>query len=595
MTERDTYFLINASLLRYGVIKPEYQKRKYLSPKIIGKSKRGTEAGVYKGNRKNTFGVLNMYRIMIVDDEPLILAGVTSLLNWEEHQCKIVRKVSNGRQALAQMEALRPDIVITDIKMPVMDGISFMKASVENGYAASFIFLTNFEEYSLVKEVLRLGAVDYLVKLELDEEALIAALERAKDRCNLTHRRIRAMEDGEMTADERIQNYFRRILICDEESHPAEGLAVMIRERYPVLLLMLIHFNYKSEEFSEKFTRADQKKILNYAENIIHEMVKGFFDRSCLLRKDQNGFILVLSMEGMEEYKEQVEAMSIKFRKVMKDYFEIPVSIAVSRPVREAEGIQDLLYQALSVMNDTYYDSSSPIVFYSENCKENFSHSSSFNINFLKKELTGIIRQNDRKGFSNIMNHIIQLFVQCKPSRSQAVNACSNLYYFITFLLEEREDQSFPYILDVAGQLNRLADLNAVTAWLEGFRDQVAEALETYKEGKKDKYIELVMEYIRVHYREKITLNQMSALLNISQGHLSCIFKKQTGKNFSDYVTEIKIEKAKELIETYQYMMYEISDMLGFDTQYYFSAVFKKTTGYTPKEYESMTIKKSCS
>ncbi|EXG87496.1 two component transcriptional regulator, AraC family [Clostridium sp. ASBs410] len=536
-----------------------------------------------------------MYRIMIIDDEPLILAGVSSLLNWEEHQCKIVRKASNGRQALAQMEALRPDIVITDIGMPVMDGISFMKASVERGYAASFILLSNLEEFSLVKEALRLGAVDYLVKLELDEKALIAALERAKDRCNLTRRRIGFMEGGEVTADERIQNYFRHILICDADAHPDERLSVMIRERYPVLLLMVIHFNYKHEGFSETFTRADQKRIINFAENIIHEMVKGFFDRCCLLKKEQKGFILVLSLEGMEDYKESVEAMSIKFRKVIRDYFDIPVSFAVSRPVREAEGVQDLLYQAMSAMKETYDNSSSAIVYYLDNCKENFYHSSSFNINFLKKELTGIIRQNDRDGFSNIMNQIIQLFARCKPSRSQAVNACSKLYYYITFLLEEREDQSFPYILDVAGQLNRLSDLNTVIAWLEGFRDQVAEALETYKESRKDKYIELVQEYIREHYREKITLNQMSALLNISQGHLSSIFKKQTGKNFSDYVSEVKIEKAKELIGTYQYMMYEISDMLGFDTQYYFSTVFKKITGHTPKEYESITIKKNCS
>ncbi|WP_186423166.1 response regulator transcription factor [Lacrimispora celerecrescens] len=536
-----------------------------------------------------------MYRIMIVDDEPLILAGVSSLLNWEEHQCKIVRKVTNGRQALAQMEALRPDIVITDIGMPVMDGISFMKASVERGYVASFILLSNLEEFTLVKEALRLGAVDYLVKLELDEKALLAALERAKDRCNLTHRRIGLMEGGEVTADERIQNYFRHILVCETDAHLDERLSLMIRERYPVLLLMVIQFNYKHEGFSEMFTMADQKRIITFAENIIHEMVKGFFDRCCLLKKEQKDFILVLSLEEMNDYKKSVEAMSIKFCKVIRDYFDIPVSITVSRPVREAEGVQDLLYQAMSTMNETYDNGSSTVVCYLENCKENFFHSSSFNVNFLKKELTGIIRQNDRDSFSNIMNQIIQLFAQCKPSRSQAVNACSKLYYYITFLLEEREDQRFPYILDVAGQLSRLSDLSAVIAWLERFRDQVAVALETYKESRKDKYIELVQEYIREHYREKITLNQMSALLNISQGHLSSVFKKQTGKNFSDYVSEVKIEKAKELIGTYQYMMYEISDMLGFDTQYYFSTVFKKITGHTPKEYESITIKKNSS
>lgn len=536
-----------------------------------------------------------MYRIMIVDDEPLILAGVTSLLNWEEHQCKIVRKASNGKQALGLMETLQPDIVISDIKMPVMDGISFMKASIENGYTASFILLTNLEEISLIKEALRLGAVDYLVKLELDEKALIAALERAKVRCNLTHRRIPAMEDGEGTTDQRIHNYFRHILISDRDTQPDEELAAVIREHYPVLLLMLIHFNYEFEGAAEKFTRADQKRTMKFAENIIHEMAKGFFDRSCLLKKEQNSFILVLSLEGLADYQQQAETMSVKLRQAMKFYFQGPVSIAVSRPVGEADEIQDLLYQAMSAMNDTYCDDSGQIIFYSENCRESFRHSRSFNINFLKKELKGIIRRNDHDSFSHIMNQIIELFVQCRPSRAQAVNACSNLYYFITFLLEERKEENFPYILDVAGQLNRLSDLNAVIAWLEGFRDQVAEALVICKESRQDKYMELILDYIREHYREKITLNQMSSMLNISQGYLSSTFKKNTGKNFTDYVTEVKIEKAKELIETYQYMMYEVSDMLGFDTQYYFSAVFKKITGYTPKEYENLTIKKSCS
>ena len=120
-----------------------------------------------------------MYRIMIVDDEPLILAGIASLLNWEEYQCRIVGKASNGQQALALLDTLRPDIVITDIKMPAMDGITFMKTAMKNGCAASFILLTNLEEFSLAKEALHLGAIDYLVKLELSEDSLIQALECA--------------------------------------------------------------------------------------------------------------------------------------------------------------------------------------------------------------------------------------------------------------------------------------------------------------------------------------------------------------------------------------------------------------------------------
>lgn len=331
---------------------------------------------------------------------------------------------------------------------------------------------------------------------------------------------------------------------------------------------------------------------MGFAEDIISGMVKGFFDNSCVLRREQSGFVLVLSTEGMDDFKREASVMSVKFRQVMKDYFEVPVSIAVSLRGGGVDEIQDLLYQAMSAMNLTFYDNTGGAVFYSELCEDNRSHSSNFNINFLKKDVTEAIRQNDCEEFSSIMNQMIQLFSECRPSRRQAVNACNNLYYFITSLIEDRGDQDFPYAVDIVGQLNRMDNLSAVLTWLEGFRDQMIKVLENHQEARKDKIVELALEYVRAHYQEKITLSQAAAVLNVSQGHLSSTFKKQTGKNFSDYVTEMKIEKARELIESYQYRMYEISDMLGFDTPYYFSSVFKKITGYTPKEYENLVVKK---
>ena len=111
-----------------------------------------------------------MYRVMLVDDEPLILAGIASMLDWEQYECRIVGKAANGQQALEQLEELRPDIVITDIKMPAMDGIEFMRKARDNKCRAQFILLTNLEDFALAREAVRLGALEYLVKLELDEE-----------------------------------------------------------------------------------------------------------------------------------------------------------------------------------------------------------------------------------------------------------------------------------------------------------------------------------------------------------------------------------------------------------------------------------------
>lgn len=534
-----------------------------------------------------------MYRVMIVDDEPLILAGIASMLEWEAHDLKIVGKATNGQQALERMAELQPDIVITDIKMPAIDGLSFMREAKEAGYQAVFILLTNLEEFSLAREAVRLGAVDYLVKLELSEEKLLETLKRAVEKCG-SRNAASAANAGQMAGvslTDGIRDYFRRILVFDMDAKEEPQVEQAIRERFVNPVLMLIHFNYGFEGFSQAFTREDQKKVMGFAEDIIHEMVRGFFDQSCLIRRDQNGFILVLSAQETEDYKSQIRRMGEKFLSVIKDYFEVSASIAVSQKGAGIEEFPELLYQLMSAMNYTYYEWSEPIVFYSEECEASKNHSSNFNINFLKKDLAQCIRQNDSRRFAQIMEQVIALLMEHKPSRPQAINGCSSLYYFVTSFFEEQEEHAFPYAVDIIGQLNRMGNLSDIIQWTCWFKDEVVAVLERKKSGRFDKNVELAQQYVQEHYREKITLGQVAEALNISQGHLSSTFKKQAGQNFSDYVNDVKVEKAKELIATHKYMMYEISDILGFDTQYYFSTVFKKMAGCTPKEYEMQTLR----
>ena len=109
------------------------------------------------------------------------------------------------------------------------------------------------------------------------------------------------------------------------------------------------------------------------------------------------------------------------------------------------------------------------------------------------------------------------------------------------------------------------------------------------KSTRSDKLVEQARAYVDEHYMEKLTLADIADSLNISAGHLSNTFKKLTGSTLSDYIAAVKIEHAKELIDTHQYLMYEISDMLGFDNPYYFSKVFKKVTGISPREHENRT------
>ena len=160
-----------------------------------------------------------MYRIIIIDDEPLILAGIASLILWENYECTIVGKATNGPSAYDMIMELHPDIVITDIRMPVLSGLELVEKCKENGCNFAFIVLTNLEEFHLVKKALSLGASDYLVKIDLSEEALVNALERAKEACDLLLTKQNRMANSRQKGNQAdlAKTTFHRLLLSQEK------------------------------------------------------------------------------------------------------------------------------------------------------------------------------------------------------------------------------------------------------------------------------------------------------------------------------------------------------------------------------------------
>ena len=544
-----------------------------------------------------------MYRVMIVDDEPLILAGIASLLDWKEYGCEISGKAANGQQALKLMEEQKPDIVITDIKMPGMDGIGFMKAVKERGWDdVIFILLTNLEEFSLARQALSLGAVEYLVKMELTEEKLADSLKLAMERREMKRKAEAAGTAVTVSREEAVRGYIEKLLTdggtfsggassgnAGEASAQNQGEGYDSCLRRPVLAI--ISFNYGYEGFSSDFTREDQKKVISFAENIIEQMVKGYFDHSCLVRRELNSLVLVMSTDGIEDYREQIRSLGEKIISVVKDYFEVSVSVAVSSRKESLGEFGALLYEAMSATNHYFYHSLDPVVFYSEECETSARHTGSFHIGFLKKDLSQAVALNDSGRLEEILDQVACLLREHNPSRQQAVNACANLYFFLSSFFEDGEEPDFPYEVNIMENLGRLGTLGQIIQWINWFKEAVSGILERRRDTRVDKIAEMVREYVMEHYKERITLGQAAEALNISQGYLSTAFKKQSGESFTNYVSAIKIEKAKELIASHQYMMYEVSDLLGFDTPFYFSKVFKKVTGMSPKEYEAQCLK----
>lgn len=524
-----------------------------------------------------------MYRIIIIDDEPLILAGIASLITWEDYGCTIIGKATNGPTAYDMIMELSPDIVITDIRMPVLNGLELVEKCKNNGCSFAFVVLTNLEEFHLVKKALSLGASDYLVKIDLNEEALIAALERAKESCRLWISKKHYNKKEDLS-----QNYLNALLLgTDHQAETPEKL----KEQYPAPFILLFslmpgHISFDSEG------SYDFHSISKQLMDITGGIAARFFFHYTLLEYNGDTFLLAASFQNKAQDpppRLKLQEFCQKLSVALKTYFELSAVYGVSTIKEDAGQLPQALKEALTALEYYYLDSSSPIVFY-EGQEFHLSHAKNFNINVFKKDLSASISQNDSEKLASIFEEIITLFKDNKPGKEQAKSACINIYTYLYSFFETGDDsyqEIFPYTINIAEQLNHFNCLEDILAWLRSFCDKLCRLLNDRKSTRSDKLVDLARNYVKDHYMEKMALADIADALNISSGHLSNTFKKLTGTTLSDFIAQVKIEHAMELIDTHQYLMYEISDMLGFDNPYYFSKVFKKVTGISPREHEN--------
>lgn len=542
-----------------------------------------------------------MYQVLLVDDEPLILTGIQSMINWEDYDCVITDKASNGKQALEKMEKSMPDIVITDIKMPVMTGIEFMQECRDRGYDTVFILLTNLEEFSLAKSALALGAADYLVKMEMTQEMMGNSLKRATEMCNqkriltdkIPHREFHP-KDVKQTAT----GFFRDILekagnLSDEFrkkwQEPVEKME--LEQLYENGVLMWIR-PYKDRDLFENVSEDDRKEMLDYAQSLMEQFMNRIHSGCCTLVWKRMGILAILP--GQNRTEKYYRDTGKKICNILEDYFGCQTLVAISAPMEDIwGGSKRALSQIKKIQEFYYYHSNEPVVLVSDVeahfWEERHARHDTFDISFLKKDLRQALVQQDKEKVNSVFEELSALFTEFHPAREQVVNACANLYYFFLSYVEEdaliKEEMPYPSV--VTEILLECFTLKAHTRWLLKFGSWVGNTMENFHRGSKtDKIVEAAKEYVRENYGEKLTLAAIASKIGISQGYLSSVFKKQTGGNLNDYINQMKIEKAKELLEKHEYMMYEISDMLGFENPYYFSKVFKKLTGITPSEYE---------
>jgi Response regulator containing CheY-like receiver domain and AraC-type DNA-binding domain len=523
---------------------------------------------------------------MIVDDEILTRIGIASMHKWSENGYEIVGEADNGKSALEMARLKEPDIILTDIKMPVMNGIELIKEARNLGLKSRFVILSAYSEFEYVREGMKLGAEDYLLKLELEPDKLIELLNRISEK-------IRKENDITNTS-----NPSKKIYRVSEKHTKAKCIYNILKGNYYTpdeieMALKRSGLNIKQENLvcivvqnlQQTGIQPSGKSMLHFPIDsaifkALNELVENYgTGYGCVIEKDIYGFIVSLNNSVTPAFSiEYYLRIKTAILEHIKNTFNISLKIILSDPFNNFTEIPLLFNKMINqIKNRSNAVTLNTVNSQNENLNFPFSDElsridtvlSNTNIDEFEKSFNSLINRIKEHGSipSRVLHGICQTLIHIMDSfmiknnyLGHNWNRSEELMYLIKNC--KTQEQYISYIQSLNKKLSQYVNFDNYKAVI--------------LKAKK---------YIEQNYQKDITLESTALHVNLSPVYFSRLFSRETGVSFIDYLTMQRICHAKDYLKNTNKRVQEISNLIGYNNPYYFSRIFKKVTGVTPLEY----------
>lgn len=499
----------------------------------------------------------NLCKVLIVDDEYIIRQGIAHFLDWKKEGFIIVGEASHGKEALEIIEETKPQIILCDIVMPIMDGIEFTKIVKEKYPWIRVIVLSSYSDFDNVKQMFLNGASDYILKPTLNYETLMKSLKKV----------ITEIKDIDFTSSSQatLSEYLLSMLL---------GYSRHIEIDHPLLhcsqyfLLACQNKESKRRKEIEIFYNENIKKIINNGHSLFFKTADDMY--LCVLGFDKpNDFILAL-------HKYIDENMSFTYF-VLSNHFNCIDNL---KEIYESQIITQL--NSCFYLKQTQFMSfpDCPIMQTLDKFDMHMYDDALYQMKL--EEALDLLKQFVKK---SLLKQVYE-----KDLKSLVGNA---LYNFIAVLEERNLDADYIRVF----KLSTLSTLESSRQYESYYH----EFLNVYKDLKIiiDNYqIELnqdtmnkIIEYLYNHYQEALTLSDLADYFNFNYSYLSSYFNERSDLSFNECLNKIRIEKAIELLRDFNVSIKDIGHHVGFSDHSYFCKVFKKKLNMTPTEYRKGLVK----
>ncbi|AJY77332.1 response regulator transcription factor [Paenibacillus beijingensis] len=513
------------------------------------------------------------YSVLIVDDEPVIRNGISAFIDWEKVGLTVEDHYANGMEALEALKNRSFDILITDIKMPRLNGIELMKQALELCPWLKVILISSYSDFEYVKEGLKLGAVDYLLKLTLQKEDLLAVLRRC-----ITLLEDERREDSERTISrqgllykerKQVEQQIKRLIVQEQTPLASTDWApAWLAKCYACVYLMLdgaeewienhgyLHVQLLLEEIQEQFyVQMQEGTALQVSESSLFLLIPGACD--------------------------EAEARINEWKRMLETEWE--VSTSVGFVVKQGTGSILKGYEdSLSACNRRFFEGLGGLYRIDESGSDREKTSADKEAQHDWAPFFDMIRNGDpvSSAVEFALERWKSRFLNTEEVQQEALSLLTTVY--------QLHEESEPLPPELRDQLLKVETLEQLAATMIEQLEEMMEKSFTLKlsdQGYDGQLITKALDYIAAHYTENLSLQSVADIVHLSKSYFSLYFKKLTGRNFIDYLIELRIREAKRLLAQNESRIYDIAKAAGFKDVKYFSKVFKKMTGLTPLEY----------
>lgn len=536
-----------------------------------------------------------MIRVIIADDEVRVGQLIAKLIDWSSLDIKIIGQADNGISAYKMICAEKPEIVITDIRMPGLEGLDMIKKVREQKINTSFIIISGHKHFEYAQSAVKYGVEDYILK-PINKEELTSILIKIRDRYDENNDKISAekmIKQQLAISIDKLRKQYLLDLLTDKNQADEDIEKINKEYGYKFKKGCFQGVTFKIDKVNnESIDENHEKIVFDKIISIIKNCINAKFIEYEII-KIMGRIILIVN------YKENESELFLKSIKCVfneskeyidiYNYFHLTLGIGTSEASlanlkksvnKSLESLKCRLIagfdKILNISDYSYPQINLDEVINNDNANAFNNMVEVFDINGLKEWLEGIFKIVSKKAKINpmVIYSISDFIVDMFFNTIRKINLENDNNNLLRKEIDKKVDNS--------------TSINEIKETLFKFFKEYIETKAEYKKNQVNKPIRIAKQYIAENYKELISLDDIANIVHLNPVYFSVIFKKEVGMNFSDYIINYRLQASKELLKDLKYSIYQIADIVGYKDAKYFSKLFNKIVGIKPSEYRKL-------